>query len=122
MMIQINKNSARIGPSNMKIRCLIVFSFLCFTAFSGCQEDYGATAKPINQHHEDTSDNNVPSYVSKILDAAWDSTWVSDAVLWKYYHFSDLFKSRESVTVFDINLNNKDLTIAFPYVTTGEFL
>lgn len=103
----------------MRIRYFIVFLFVGVSIYSGCQKDKGTS--PVEPPTEGST-GSQQTYTEKINNAAWDSTWVSDAVLWKYYHFTDLFNAYESVTVFDVDLNNKKLTIKIPYVTTGSFL
>src|SRR5690606_27064589 len=55
----------------------------------------------------------------KIVQANWKTTQVSDAIVWKYFHFPSLFSAKQSVTVFDIDLNNQKLKIDFPYVSSG---
>lgn len=57
-----------------------------------------------------------------IQSADWESTVISPAIVYKYYHFDNLFKAKESVTVFDINLNIKNIKVDIPYVETGKFI
>src|SRR5690606_28733937 len=49
----------------------------------------------------------------------WDTTAVSDAIIWTYHHFDDLFSSRQSVTVFNIDLSKGTVTPDISYVTSG---
>ncbi len=103
---------------------LPVTLFFAFLLLVGCRKDYGTPPLPFSPpvEEEDTVGTEEPNFADKIQNADWDSTQVSVAIVWKYFHFSDLFNTRESVTVFDINLNNDNLKIGFPYVTTGSFL
>lgn len=53
-----------------------------------------------------------------IQDATWESKSVSEGVTWKYFHFDDLFKSKQSVTLFEVDLK-KAVEIDIPYVNSG---
>lgn len=56
--------------------------------------------------------------IEKIREAQWESTEVADGISWRYYHFKDLFQSRQSVTLLEIDLN-KGFEIDIPYVNSG---
>lgn len=61
---------------------------------------------------------NEKTDIEIIQDAAWESKSVSEGVTWKYFHFDDLFKSKQSVTLFEIDLK-KAVEIDIPYVNSG---
>ncbi len=56
--------------------------------------------------------------VEIIQEASWATSEVSKGVTWKYFHFEDLFKSKQSVTLFDVDLN-EDVEIDIPNVNSG---
>ena len=56
--------------------------------------------------------------VQKLLKAKWKINQVSDEIIVKYHHFNDLFNSKQSITVIEVNLN-KDVIVDIPYVTSG---
>ncbi|MBX6379374.1 MAG: phosphodiester glycosidase family protein [Thermoflavifilum aggregans] len=103
----------------VKRRYVIVLLFLSVFFSPGCRKDSGT--RPAESPTGDSTGSSQ-TYAQQLANADWDSTWVSDAVLWKYYHFLNLFSAPESITVFDVDLNNKKLTVKIPYVTTGSFL
>ena len=60
-----------------------------------------------------------PTGITKqILEAEWATTKVSDDILYRYHHFIDLFDSRQSITIIDVDLNKK-VKVDIPYVTSG---
>lgn len=55
--------------------------------------------------------------VAEIIDAAvWEVKQLTEEITWKYAYFPDLFSSRQSVTVFEVDLSSKNLSIDFPYI------
>lgn len=90
----------------------IILLLFIFTLFSACEKpDINTSYK---QPSEDTID--VAAY---IVNADWEVTEVSEEVVWKYYHFDDLFSSTQSITVLDIDLGDENVTVDIPYVTSG---
>lgn len=55
----------------------------------------------------------------KIANANWDEQEVSEEILWKYYHFEDLFDSKQSITVLEVDLSGENVKIALPHVESG---
>lgn len=53
-----------------------------------------------------------------IKDANWTVTKVSKGVTWKYFHFDDLFTSKQFITVIDADLN-KGIKVDIPYISEG---
>lgn len=95
-------------------RFLWILFFVFPLIAQGCGKNSGSGYKPpeIEKPAPTTEEQ-------KIMQTKWDSVKVSDAVIWKYYHFQDIFSSKQSVTVFDINLNVSNLKIDIPYVSQG---
>lgn len=56
---------------------------------------------------------------SHILNVPWRVETVASGVVWKYYHFDTLFSSKQSVTVFEIDLRKIDARLE--YVDSGFF-
>lgn len=82
-----------------------IVSLGCFTAMQG-QTEASAT--------------------EKIAHADWDRQELSSEIIWKYHHFEDLFESKQSVTVFEIDLSKGTIALELPHVeagfrTTSEF-
>lgn len=49
----------------------------------------------------------------------WTNRQVAPGVAWKYHHFDSLFNSKQSVTVFDINL--KEVNVRVEHLDSGFF-
>lgn len=57
--------------------------------------------------------------LEELLDEAdWTTTEIADGVVWKYNHFSDIFDSRQSINIVEVDLN-KDLKVAIRYPDEG---
>lgn len=56
---------------------------------------------------------------SLVKQAAWHEKKVAIGIVWKYHHFSDLFDSRQSITVLDIDPDAA--TVAIEHVDSGFF-
>lgn len=89
---------------------LLSVLFLSF-GYASCGKDKPQTPAPANNQPKTDSE--------KIKTARWDTKKVSGAVTWKYHHFEDLYKSKQSITVFEIDLNHPLLKIDIPYVNSG---
>lgn len=125
MKIQRNERLVRLS--------FILFLLVGMTFSFSCKKDQGGSVVPLPGEDssgqevtppdkDNDSSDSVPPYTLKLQNAKWDSTWVSDAILWKYFHFTNLFSSHESITVFDVDLNNKKVSVTIPHVTTGYFI
>jgi len=90
----------------MRYRFLLLFLFVF--SVSGCSKNVP----------DDPIDEKEKTDIEKIQEADWETTEVKEGITWKYHHFRDLFKSRQSVTLFEIDLN-EDLEIDIPYVNSG---
>ncbi|WP_417361594.1 phosphodiester glycosidase family protein [Galbibacter sp.] len=63
---------------------------------------------------------------AKIANAQWERQAVSPEIVWKHHQFDDLFDSKQSITVFEIDLSKGTIELALPhvesgFVTTSEF-
>lgn len=56
--------------------------------------------------------------IAQILDATWTSHQISKGIIYKYYHFNELFDSKQSVTVIKADLS-ENVKVDIPYVTSG---
>lgn len=86
--------------------------------FAGCKQ-----SKPIENKSStnivDTIIDEIPDDEAKqILGANWKINRVSDAIVYKYYQFNNLFDSRQSITIIDVDLNKK-VKVDISYVTSG---
>ncbi|WP_266202452.1 phosphodiester glycosidase family protein [Pontibacter kalidii] len=55
----------------------------------------------------------------QVASADWETKKVSEAIVWKYKHFKDLFSSNQSITILDIDLNDAGMNVEVPHVTSG---
>lgn len=92
---------------------LLVWGGLLFTY--GCGTETPEPQLPWTQDPEEKLNQNI----KKITSAEWNSTTLSETIKWKYYHFNDLFSSKQFVSVLDIDLSKSSLTIDIPYVGSG---
>ena len=54
----------------------------------------------------------------EILNANWKISTISEAIIYKYHNFDNLFNSIQSITIIDVDLK-KDIQVDIPYVTSG---
>lgn len=59
------------------------------------------------------------SAAAKIANASWESQELSPEITWKYYQFEDLFDSKQSITVFEVDLSKGNIHVALPHVESG---
>lgn len=52
----------------------------------------------------------------QVNNAPWETKQIAKGAFWKYNHFDDLFNSRQSITVLDIDLNNPNLVVKIPHI------
>jgi exopolysaccharide biosynthesis protein len=57
--------------------------------------------------------------IDKITNAAWENRELSPDITWKYHHFEDLFDSKQSITVFEIDLTRGNIKTVLPHVESG---
>ena len=56
---------------------------------------------------------------TQIRKATWSTQEVAEGVVWKYYHFDDLFDAKQSVTVLEVDPGRVDTRV--DYVDSGFF-
>lgn len=91
---------------------------LTLALFNGCKQ-----SKPIEKRLPSVIENSnyveKPTGVAKqILEADWSTTKVSNAILYRYHHFSNLFDSPQSITIIEVDLNKK-VKVDIPHLTSG---
>lgn len=59
-----------------------------------------------------------PDYKT-ITDVKWSDSTLATGVVWKHYHFNNLFASNQFVNVLDIDLSRAKITIDIPHVIEG---
>ncbi|MBP7510105.1 MAG: phosphodiester glycosidase family protein, partial [Prolixibacteraceae bacterium] len=57
-----------------------------------------------------------------LSDADWFEREIGSGVIWRYYLFDNLFGSKQTISYIDADLNNPNVSIEFPYLTTGRQL
>src|SRR5699024_7011882 len=57
--------------------------------------------------------------IDKIKNAAWKNRELSPVITWKYHHFEDLFDSKQSITVFEIDISKGNIKTVLPHVESG---
>ncbi len=82
---------------------------------SGCKKYDDGTQLPYVAPEE----NSNVELEDLVANAAWQTENVADGIVWKYYQFPNIFDSRQSITLFDIDMN-KDIKLDIPYVTKGN--
>lgn len=69
--------------------------------------------------YQQPPEDSIRAIAAQIVNANWTSKKLSEEVVWKYHHFENLFSSKQSVTVIDVDLNEKTVRVEIPYVTSG---
>ena len=55
--------------------------------------------------------------IAEIIDAAvWEVKQLTEEITWKYAYFPDLFSSMQSVTIFEVDLSSKNLSVDIPHI------
>lgn len=57
--------------------------------------------------------------LEKLAQADWEETRIAEGVVWKYGQFEDLFDSKQSITVFEVDLSGDNIEVAIPHVESG---
>lgn len=66
---------------------------------------------------------NVPLAAQQSLsDADWFERELGAGIVWRYYLFDNLYGSRQSISYIDVDLNNPDVFVEFPYLATTRQL
>lgn len=102
----------------MKRKLFLFIALLTVALYTGCGKD-NATVNdkpPVENPGDQKTDKE------QIEEAEWETQSLSGAIAWKYHHFTGLFSSKQSITVFEIDLNNENVKIDIPFVRSGTFL
>lgn len=95
-----------------KLYTLLLLAFLMNMGVAcSSEDDSGVDNPPVIEEPKTNAE--------KIAAAEWEERQVSDEITWKYAYFTDLFSSNQSVTVFEIDLNSDNLSLAIPHVNSG---
>lgn len=103
----------------MKRKLFLYIALLTVALYTGCGKDNNGQG-PEKPQVENPGSSKTDK--EKITGAAWETQKLSDAISWRYCPFTDLFSSRQSVTVFDIDLSHSKLIVDIPFVRTGAFI
>lgn len=80
-----------------------------------------STAQPVNTAGSliaTAKQDSLLSAVEQVRQADWNVTKVARGVKWKSLHFSDLYSSRQFITVIEVDMRKK-IEVDLPYVTKG---
>ncbi|MGV3642001.1 MAG: phosphodiester glycosidase family protein [Adhaeribacter sp.] len=96
-----------------RMRIFLTLLLLPATLLLGCAKEEAVpdTTPPVVQ--------GPGTVAEQLAKADWETKTLSEALVWKYKHFKDLFNSNQSITVLDIDLDAEGLTVAIPHVTSG---
>lgn len=92
-------------------RYALYLPIVLFICCSGNEEVSPVIEPPVVEQPKDLAE--------RLRDTNWETVKLSEAIVWKYYHFDDLFSSNQSVTVFDVDLNATGVDADIPFVTSG---
>lgn len=56
-----------------------------------------------------------PAQATLLDDAIWFEREVADGIVWRYYHFDNLFGGKQSVSYMEVDLNNPNVDVKFNY-------
>lgn len=97
-----------------------ILLFLILSILIGCEKSDTSNniTPPVIENPGDNNNQPNDAVVKQINEAEWSSDTISTSIVYKYHHFNDLFKSNQSITIFDIDLKMNP-TIDIAYVTSG---
>ena len=102
--------------SKMKIQVLLIL--LMASLFTGCKVNNNEEKPNALEQKSTTNNEEIESTVQHISNVEWKTEKISEAILYKYHNFSDLFNSIQSVTIIEIDLNQK-VRVDISYLTSG---
>ena len=100
----------------MKVRILSIL-FMA-TLLIGCKVNNNGEKPKAVEVKSTTNNKEIESIVQLINNAKWKTDKISKAILYKYHNFSNLYRSNQSVTIFEIDLS-KNVKVDIPFVTSG---
>lgn len=96
-----------------KILFIAVIGFTLL--FSACTKYNDGTQLPYVE--ELTGDDELTELVTS---ADWKTTSIAEGIVWKYFHFPNIFTSRQYITVFDIDMS-KNIKLDIAHAGQGNF-
>lgn len=93
---------------NPLLLVLFTFTFLLW----GCGKDEPTRQNPPEVVIPDDDE-------SLFATTNWVTTNLSDDIVWKHYHFDNLFSSKQYISVLDIDQSSKKVKVDFQYVKSG---
>ncbi|HLT33204.1 MAG TPA: phosphodiester glycosidase family protein, partial [Aquaticitalea sp.] len=66
--------------------------------------------------------NEVPGQrteFGQVSQVQWEEKELSDGIIWKYGQFENLFDSKQSITVFEVDLSKENVGVTVPHVESG---
>lgn len=91
----------------------ILYSLMLLFLFVSCSKKDEGTQLP--NDHDQVEQNDLKDL---LVRADWKGAELSSGVVWKHYHFSDIFESRQYINIFEVDLS-KEPKIEIPYVRSG---
>lgn len=90
----------------------LIFTLFLFIATSCLKAQDGTIAPPLEKQ------DSLAALYDQIRNAEWKATKATEGVIWKYFHFNDLYSSKQFVSVIEVDLD-KGISVDLPYVTEG---
>jgi len=56
---------------------------------------------------------------NSLAHAQWEEKTIADGIVWKYGQFGNLFDSRQSITIFEVDLSKDHIQVAVPHLESG---
>ncbi|WP_433895831.1 phosphodiester glycosidase family protein [Sphingobacterium mizutaii] len=96
----------------MKKSTLLYYFLFIFLFISCSKEDEG------RQLPYDYSQEQAVGLDELLAKTEWKTTQIKDGIVWKYFHFPQLFESKQYINIFEIDLT-KSPSIDIPHVKSG---
>ncbi len=71
------------------------------------------------QKSEDIKLKKTYSDYTILKSTLWKDSVIAKGIVWKTFHYDNLFSSRQYVTVLDIDMRKSNIRIDIPYITEG---
>lgn len=88
------------------------FLIIVLTIFLSCSKNKGGTQLPYSPNTEEES-----NLTAVLENADWQVEQVSPGIVWKYFHFSNILGSIQSITLFEVD--PKAVRFDIDHVTSG---
>lgn len=97
-----------------------IYYLISIAFLSAACEDYDSQGQQLPAPMETISE--AEKLVDLLKETKWETQNVANGIVWKKFHFLSIFNSRQYITVFDIDLNQKNIKVEIPYVSAGFLL